>query len=78
MASGRIKITDPYNTITAGSWLAYRSEALYLGMLFANQAPFNELTSRWKIKAISPNTIELLDLNGSGEIQRILTLEKKN
>ncbi|MFG6686397.1 hypothetical protein ACGK9U_07440 [Mariniflexile sp. HNIBRBA6329] len=78
LLTGRIKVTDPNNGVTAGSWLAYRKEGLYLGMLFANQAPFNELTFRWKIKAIATNRIELVDLSASGEIERTLILEKKN
>ncbi|MBP0904432.1 hypothetical protein ACFSKN_12295 [Mariniflexile gromovii] len=78
LITGRIKVTDPNNGVTAGSWLAYRNEGLYLGMLFANQAPFNELTFRWKIKAITANRIELVDLSANGEIERTLILEKKN
>ena len=75
--TGRIKITDPNNGITSGAWLAYRKNGLNLGMLFGNNAPFNELTHRWKIKEITPNRIELKDLNANGEVERILVLEKK-
>ncbi|MGK0255035.1 MAG: hypothetical protein ACI9OE_002553, partial [Mariniflexile sp.] len=53
LESGRIKVTDPNNGVTAGSWLTYKNEGLYLGMLFANVAPFNELTHRWKIVDIT-------------------------
>lgn len=78
LITGRIKITDPNNGITAGSWLAYRNDGLFLGLHFANQAPFNELTHRWVIKSITPNRIELKDLSATGAIERILVLEKKN
>lgn len=77
LESGRIKITDPNNGITAGAWLAYRNDGLNLGLLFGNTPPFNELTHRWKIKEITPNRIELKDLNANGGIERILVLEKK-
>ncbi|HEX9600313.1 MAG TPA: hypothetical protein VF985_02370 [Mariniflexile sp.] len=76
--TGRIKVTDPNAGITAGSWLAYRNNGLFLGLLFANEAPFNELTYRWQIKEVSPNRIELKDLNSTGDIERLLILEKKN
>lgn len=75
---GRIKVTDPNNGVTAGSWLAYRNDGLFLGLLFANQAPFNELTFRWRIKSISLDRIELKDLSSTGTVERILVLEKKN
>jgi hypothetical protein len=78
LESGRIKVTDPNNGITAGSWLAYRNDGLFLGLLFENQAPFNELTFRWSIKSITPNRIELKDLSSTGTVERILVLEKKN
>lgn len=78
LETGRIKVTDPNVGITAGSWLAYRNNGLFLGLLFANEAPFNELTFRWRIKEISPNRIELKDLSSTGEIKRLLVLEKKN
>ena len=78
LESGRIKVTDPNNGITAGSWLAYRNDGLFLGLLFENQAPFNELTYRWRIKSITPNRIELKDLSSTGTVERILVLEKKN
>jgi len=51
---------------------------LFLGLLFENQAPFNELTFRWSIKSITPNRIELKDLSSTGTVERILVLEKKN
>ncbi|MGK0255126.1 MAG: hypothetical protein ACI9OE_002646, partial [Mariniflexile sp.] len=66
------------NGVTAGSWLTYKNEGLYLGMLFANVAPFNELTHRWKIVDITPNRIELKDFSSTGTVERILVLEKKN
>lgn len=78
LESGRIVVTDPNNGVTAGSWLAYRHEGLYLGMLFSNTPPFNELTDRWKISEITPNRIYLKDLSASGTVERILVLEKKN
>tara|TARA_R110002049_G_scaffold993_11_gene7234 strand:+ start:18862 stop:20646 length:1785 start_codon:yes stop_codon:yes gene_type:complete len=78
LESGRIKVTDPNNGVTAGSWLAYRNDGLVLGLHFANEAPFNELTHRWRIKEITPNRIELKDLSSTGAIERILVLEKKN
>lgn len=78
LESGRIKVTDPNNGITAGSWLAYRNDGLFLGLLFANEAPFNELTYRWIIKSITETKIELKDLSSTGSIERILVLEKKN
>lgn len=78
LITGRIKVTDPNNGITAGSWLAYRNDGLFLGLHFANQAPFNELNFRWRIKSISPNRIELKDISASGTIERLLILEKKN
>ncbi len=60
-----------------GSWLAYRHEGLYLGLNFRTlNEPFSELKHRWKIKDITPNRIELKDYNSSGEIERILVLEK--
>ena len=58
-----------------GSWLAYRNSGLYLGLNFGND-PFLELTHRWKIVDITPNRIELKDLNANGEIERKLVLEK--
>ncbi len=78
LETGRIKVTDPNAGITAGSWLAYRNNGLFLGLLFANEAPFNELTFRWQIKEISSNRIELKDLSSTGEIERLLILEKKS
>lgn len=78
LITGRIKVTDPNNGVTAGSWLAYRNDGLFLGLHFANQAPFNELTHRWRIKSITPNRIELKDLSSTGTIEKLLVLEKKN
>ncbi|GAA4959114.1 hypothetical protein GCM10023315_03360 [Algibacter aquimarinus] len=61
-----------------GSWLAYRNEGLFLGLNFRTQdEPFSELKHRWKIVEITPNRIELKDLNSNGEIERILVLEKR-
>lgn len=77
MESGRIKIIDPNEGITSGSWLAYRNDGLYLGMRFGDVEPFNVLTHRWKIIEITPNRIELKDLNANGGKERILVLEKK-
>ncbi|WP_445735558.1 hypothetical protein [Mariniflexile sp.] len=85
MITGRVKVTNevdpntmPPNLLIEGSWLAYRSEGLYLGLNFRNQAPFNELNFRWKIKSITPDRIELKDLSATGNVERILVLEKKN
>ncbi|MFD0989674.1 hypothetical protein ACFQ1R_06170 [Mariniflexile jejuense] len=78
LITGRIKVTDPNNGVTAGSWLAYRNDGLFLGLHFANQAPFNELSYRWRIKSITPNRIELKDLSSTGTVERILVLEKKS
>jgi hypothetical protein len=77
LESGAIKVTDPNNGISAGSWLAYRNDGLFLGLQFANKAPFNELNFRWRIKSISANRIELKELSSTGAIVRILVLEKK-
>ncbi|MEC3906960.1 hypothetical protein VOI54_08005 [Tamlana sp. 2201CG12-4] len=60
-----------------GSWLAYRNEGLFLGLNFKTQdEPFSELKHRWRIKEITPNRVELKDYNATGEIERILVLEK--
>ncbi|MEP3837931.1 MAG: hypothetical protein ABJM36_09795 [Algibacter sp.] len=77
LETGRVKITDPNNGLTAGSWLAYRNDGLNLGMYFGNNQPFGALNHRWKIKEITPNKIELVDLSANGGIERILVLEKK-
>ncbi|MFI1745394.1 hypothetical protein [Thalassobellus sediminis] len=77
MESGRAKVTDPNDGIFSGSWLAYRNEGLYLGMFFGNNAPFDDLNHRWKIKEITQNRIELKDYSSTGAIERILVLEKK-
>jgi hypothetical protein len=77
LESGRIKVTDPNNGVTAGSWLAYRKDGLFLGMYFKDNTPFNELNHRWRVKEISPNRIELKDYSANGEVERILVLEKK-
>ena len=77
LESGRVKVTDPNNGVTAGSWLAYRNDGLHLGMYFGNNEPFGALNHRWSIKEITPNRIELKDFNTNGEIERILVLEKK-
>lgn len=60
-----------------GSWLAYRNDGLFLGLNFGTQdEPFSELRHRWKLGDITPNRIELKDINANGEIERILVLEK--
>ncbi len=78
LETGRIKVTDPNEGVTSGSWLAYRNEGLFLGMRFGSIAPFSELSHRWKIKEISPNRIELKDYSSTGEIERILVLETED
>jgi hypothetical protein len=44
LETGAIKVTDPNNGVSAGSWLAYRNDGLFLGLQFADKVPFNELT----------------------------------
>jgi hypothetical protein len=78
MVSGRVRVTDPNNGVTNGAWLSYRKDGLNLGLYFGNNAPFDDLNYRWKIKDISTNSIELKDYNANGEIERILVLKKKN
>ncbi|MDO5977967.1 hypothetical protein [Flavivirga spongiicola] len=75
--TGRVKVTDPNESVFSGSWLSYRKDGLNLGLFFGNNAPFDDLNHRWRIKEISPNRIELKDYNASGAIERILVLEKK-
>ncbi|WNH08034.1 hypothetical protein [Thalassobellus suaedae] len=77
METGRVKVTDPNNGTFSGSWLAYRNEGLHLGLFFGSNAPFNDLNHRWRIKEIAQNRIELKDYSSTGEIERILVLEKK-
>jgi len=77
MITGRVKVTDPNNGVFRGSWLSYRKDGLNLGLFFGNNAPFDDLNHRWKVKEITPNRIELKDLNANGGIERILVLEKK-
>ncbi|WP_406682764.1 hypothetical protein N1F78_08675 [Seonamhaeicola sp. MEBiC1930] len=77
LESGWIKVTDPNNGLIDGSWLSYRDEGLYLGMHFGIEPPFRQLNNRWRIKEISPNRIELKDYSSTGEIERILVLERK-
>ncbi|WP_282135084.1 hypothetical protein [Seonamhaeicola maritimus] len=76
LESGRVKVIDPNEGITSGSWLAYRNDGLHLGMKFGD-APFIELNHRWRIKEITPNRIELKDYSASGEVERVLVLERK-
>ncbi|TWO32517.1 hypothetical protein E1J38_006485 [Seonamhaeicola sediminis] len=78
LETGRIKITDPNEGVTRGSWLAYRHEGLFLGMRFGrDNEPFNQLTHRWRIKEITPNRIELKDYSANGIVERVLVLERK-
>lgn len=77
LETGRVKVTDPNNGVTAGSWLAYRNNGLFLGMHFGDDSPLNDFTHRWVIKEITLNRIELKDLSANGQIERILVLEKK-
>ena len=76
--TGRVKVTDPNNGIFNGSWLSYRKDGLNLGLFFGNNAPFDDLNHRWKIKEITSDRIELKDLNANGGIERILVLERKS
>lgn len=76
--TGRVKVTDPNEGVSSGAWLSYRKDGLNLGLYFGNNAPFDDLNHRWKIKEITPNRIELKDINLNGEIERILVLEKKS
>jgi hypothetical protein len=76
--TGRVKVTDPNNGIFSGSWLSYRKDGLNLGLFFGNNAPFDDLNHRWKIKEITSDRIELKDLNANGGIERILVLERKS
>ena len=78
LENGWIKVTDPNDGIIDGNWLAYRNEGLHLGMHFGLEPPFKVLNHRWKILEITPNRIELKDLNANGEIERKLVLEKKS
>ncbi|TYA84418.1 hypothetical protein [Seonamhaeicola marinus] len=74
--NGKIRIFDPNENETRGSWLAYRNEGLFLGMKFGeDNEPFNELTHRWKIKEITSDRIELKIYNPNGVIEKILVLE---
>jgi len=77
LESGRAKVTDPNNGITSGSWLAYRNDEgmLKLGLRFMD-APFNELSHRWKIAEISENRIELKDYSSIGSVERKLVFER--
>lgn len=75
--TGRVVVTDPNNGTFSGAWLSYRKEGLNLGLYFGNNEPFSQLNHRWKIREVSPNRIELKDLNANGGIERILVLEKK-
>lgn len=76
MESGNIRIIDPNENVTRGSWLAYRNEGLFLGMKFgADNEPFNILTHRWKIKEITSDRIELKIYNPNGVVVKMLVLE---
>ncbi|WP_157607898.1 hypothetical protein [Seonamhaeicola sp. S2-3] len=77
LESGRVKVTDPNNGIIYGSWLAYRNSELYLAMHFGIELPFSQLNYRWKIKEITTNRIELVNLSFVGEIESTLVLERK-
>ncbi|ULC60277.1 hypothetical protein MBM09_04630 [Flaviramulus sp. BrNp1-15] len=75
--TGRVKITDPNFSEFSGSWLAYRNEGLYLGLYFNDYVPFDTLNHRWKIVEVTANRIELRDFSSTGEVERILVLEKE-
>ena len=74
--TGRVKITDPNFSEFSGSWLAYRNEGLYLGLYFNDYVPFDALNHRWKIVEVTSNRIEMRDFSSTGEVERILVLEK--
>ncbi|WP_154662142.1 hypothetical protein [Siansivirga zeaxanthinifaciens] len=77
--TGNVKVFNPNNVlVNNGSWLTYRNNGLFLGLLFENQPPFGALTHRWVIKEVSAGRIELKDLSASGSIEKILVLEKKS
>lgn len=77
--NGRVEVKDIYEVVShIGSWLNFRRNGLYLGMLFNDEAPFSELTHRWKIGEISPNRVELKDFNTDGELERVIILEATN
>ncbi|WMI64367.1 hypothetical protein RBH94_09865 [Aestuariibaculum sp. YM273] len=78
MVTGRVKATDLEANVINGSWLAYRNDALFMGMRFEETAPFAVLNHRWRIKEVSTTRIELKDFSASGAVERILVLEKKN
>ena len=85
MISGRVEATNtidpnttPVNKLLVGSWLTYRNDGLYLGLYFKDQAPFNELNHRWKVKSVSTTKIELKDFSSTGTVERQLIIEKKN
>ena len=77
LENGYIKVTDPNYGIIDGSWLAYRSDGLFLGMHYGIEAPFDELNYRWRIVDVSLNRIELKDLSSTGTVERRLVLERK-
>ncbi|GAA4290293.1 hypothetical protein GCM10023163_03720 [Aestuariibaculum suncheonense] len=78
MATGLVTATDLEANVINGSWLAYRNEGLFMGMRFEETDPFTVLNHRWRIKDVSTTRIELKDFSASGEVERILVLEKKN
>lgn len=75
--NGYIKVTDPNYGIIDGSWLAYRSDGLFLGMHYGIGAPFDVLNFRWKIVKNEQTRIELRDYSSTGATERILVLERQ-
>ncbi|MEP1487081.1 MAG: hypothetical protein ABJK28_01480 [Algibacter sp.] len=59
-----------------GSWLAFRTEGLFLGLKYEDDTLLNILNYRWKIVEITENMIKLKDYNANGGIERILIFEK--
>ena len=77
LESGYIKVTDPNYGIIDGSWLAYRSDGLFLGMHYGIEAPFDQLNYRWRITDVSLTRIEMKDFSSTGTVERKLVLERK-
>lgn len=59
-----------------GSWLSYRSDGLFLGLKYDDDALIDTLNFRWKIVEISETRIQLKEYDTYGAIVRILVFEK--